>query len=127
MQVPVIGNDRIRRITAIGIFIFMTRKFSTGTRAVIMKAINFPRRPLSFPSPFGNLEEVELSRIRFEFRQAAFTKITFAKKIGGLFRVGINHTHTSGPALRFIINNGMNNRKRIDGEVTGFLRPGQRR
>ena len=35
----------------------------------------FPSTPLSFPNPAGNLEEIELSKIRLEFNADAFKKI----------------------------------------------------
>src|ERR1700731_2500270 len=39
----------------------------------------FPRISWSLPSPIGNRRDVELSKIRLVFKQAALTKMIFAK------------------------------------------------
>ena len=53
MQVPVIRDDRIGRIAAISIFVFKARKFSAGTRAVIMKGHKFSEQSIIISQSIG--------------------------------------------------------------------------
>src|SRR6185295_18557058 len=120
-------QDALRRILAVEVFVPEPVELATGPRPVVVVADVLAEQPAvvaeSVRETAGSRVQKNESAIERRRVHEDDARLIFGHRMG----VGIDDAHARRLALRFVVDDRMNDRVGADGEVAGLHRPWQRR